>query len=290
MVVERKILSDRLADRVIVITGACGGIGAGIAAALMSEDAKVALWDLNLDHTIATANKLDPTGERAAGFAADVTDDSAVRAATAATVSHFGRLDGLVNALIITMGEAWHASPKLWDTQLRVNATGSFDCAKAVGEHLRDNGGGGSVNVSSNCGKAGYRTMAAYNADKAAVINLTRSLSMEWAEHSISIDGGDTPTDHRLQLAIFNHELKEHHAEPLERHCRRRPEQRSRGVRVRFAPARFRTVTRFARGWQHIGQGIDAGSCGRRLRRALGEGLRMGPCHDRARRFRASSA
>ncbi|MGV8885622.1 MAG: SDR family NAD(P)-dependent oxidoreductase [Microbacteriaceae bacterium] len=182
-------MTERLTDRVFVITGASGGIGAGIAAALMAEGAQVALWDLNLESTVATANALDPSGVRAAGFAADVTDDEAVRAATAATVAHFGRLDGLVNnAGIITMGEAWDASPQLWDTHLRVNVTGSFNCAKAVGEHLRDNGGGNIVNVSSNCGKAGYRNMAAYNASKAAVIGLTRSLSMEWAEHSINVN------------------------------------------------------------------------------------------------------
>lgn len=182
-------MSNRLADRVFVITGAGGGIGAGIAAALMSEGARIALWDLTRDQTVEAAHKLDPSGERAAGFAADVTDDAAVRAATAATVAHFGRLDGLVNnAGIITMGEAWDESPELWDSHLRVNVTGSFICAKAVGEHLRDNGGGSIVNVSSNCGKAGYRNMAAYNSSKAAVIGLTRSLSMEWAEDSINVN------------------------------------------------------------------------------------------------------
>lgn len=192
-------MSNRLTDRVFIITGAGGGIGAGIADALMSEGARVALWDLNSEQTVEVANLLDPSGERAAGFAADVTNDAAVRAATAATIAHFGRLDGLVNnAGIITMAEAWEETPELWDRHLRVNVTGSFLCAKAVGEHLRDNGGGSIVNVSSNCGKAGYRNMAAYNSSKAAVIGLTRSLSMEWAEHAINVNavcpgGVDTP-------------------------------------------------------------------------------------------------
>lgn len=192
-------MSNRLTDRVYVVTGAGGGIGAGIAATLMAEGARVALWDLSKDATVEVAHQLDASGTRAAGFAADVTDEDAVRRATAETVAHFGQLDGLVNnAGIITMAEAWEATSELWDRHLNVNVTGSFNCAKAIGEHLRNNGGGSIVNVSSNCGKVGYRNMAAYNASKAAVIGLTRSLSMEWAEHGINVNavcpgGVDTP-------------------------------------------------------------------------------------------------
>jgi NAD(P)-dependent dehydrogenase (short-subunit alcohol dehydrogenase family) len=79
-----------------------------------------------------------------------------------------------------------------------VNVIGSFVFCQAVGAHLRAHGGGAIVNVSSNCGKAGYRNMAAYNASKAAVIGLTRSLSMEWAGDGINVNavcpgGVDTP-------------------------------------------------------------------------------------------------
>ena len=117
----------------------------------------------------------------------------------AATVARFGRLDGLVNcAGVVFLDTAWDASAGDWNRQLEVNVTGSFVFARAVGAHLRENGGGAVVNVSSNCGKAGYPNMAAYNASKAAVLGLTRSLSMEWAEHRINVNavcpgGVDTP-------------------------------------------------------------------------------------------------
>ena len=69
---------------------------------------------------------------------------------------------------------------------------------RAVGNHLRTSGGGSIVNISSSCGKVGYDNMAAYNASKAAVISLTRSLSSEWAADGITINavcpgGVDTP-------------------------------------------------------------------------------------------------
>jgi NAD(P)-dependent dehydrogenase (short-subunit alcohol dehydrogenase family) len=60
--------------------------------------------------------------------------------------------------------------------------------ARAVGRHLREVGGGRIVNVSSNCGKVGYDNMAAYNASKAAVISLTRSLAAEWAVDGINVN------------------------------------------------------------------------------------------------------
>lgn len=97
-----------------------------------------------------------------------------------------------------TLDEAWDMNAAEWNRQLDVNVTGSFLVAKAVGMHPKAVGGGAIVNVSSNCGKVGDRNMAAYNASKAAVIGLTRSLSMEWAEHGINVNavcpgGVDTP-------------------------------------------------------------------------------------------------
>ena len=117
----------------------------------------------------------------------------------AQTVERFERLDGLVNcAGVVFLDTAWDASASDWNRQLEVNVTGSFVFAQAVGAHLREHGGGAVVNVSSNCGKAGYPNMAAYNASKAAVLGLTRSLSMEWAEDQINVNavcpgGVDTP-------------------------------------------------------------------------------------------------
>lgn len=192
-------MTERLQDRVIVVTGSAGGIGAGIASALLADHARVALWDLNAEQTARTAERIDAGGKRTAVFEADVTDEGAVRAAVAATVARFGRLDGLVNnAGLIVMGSSWEETPAIWEQHLRVNVTGAFTCAQAVGEHLRFHGGGSIVNIASNCGKAGYRNMAAYNASKSAVIGLTRSLAMEWAADGINVNavcpgGVDTP-------------------------------------------------------------------------------------------------
>ena len=181
----------KLDGRVYVVTGAGGGIGGGIARVLTGEGARVTLVDLK-EPTVT-----DP--DTMLAVAADVTSPDDAAAVVAATIERFGRLDGLVNnAGVITLDAAWDATAEDWRRHMDVNVVGSFVFSQAVGTHLRTHGGGAIVNVSSNCGKAGYRNMAAYNASKAAVIGLTRSLSMEWATDGINVNavcpgGVDTP-------------------------------------------------------------------------------------------------
>ena len=187
-----------LADRVYVVTGAAGGIGKGVARALLEEGARgVSMVDL--EAPLGAASAVDPDGDRCLARAADVTSPDDARRVVTGTVDRFGRLDGLVNcAGVVSLDAAWDASVSDWNRQLEVNVTGSFVFARAVGAHLRSGGGGAIVNVSSNCGKAGYPNMAGYNASKAAVLGLTRSLSMEWAGDDINVNavcpgGVDTP-------------------------------------------------------------------------------------------------
>ncbi|MFP5486874.1 MAG: SDR family NAD(P)-dependent oxidoreductase, partial [Acidimicrobiia bacterium] len=92
------------------------------------------------------------------------------------------------NAGMIEMDPAFDAEPASWASHMAVNLTAPFALARAVGRHLRDHGGGRIVNISSNCGKVGYANMAAYNASKAGVISLTRSLALEWAPFDINVN------------------------------------------------------------------------------------------------------
>lgn len=189
----------RLQDRVYLITGGAGGIGAGTARAVLEEGGRAVLADLDGGAAQDAARRLDPSGDSAWGVACDVVDPEQAERAAAETASRFGRLDGAVNAAgTVFLDEAWDSRPDDWTRTFDINVTGTFLIARAVGRRLRETGGGAIVNVASNCGKAGYPNMAAYNSSKAAVIGLTRSLAMEWAADGINVNalcpgGVDTP-------------------------------------------------------------------------------------------------
>lgn len=195
-----------LQDRVIAITGGAGGIAHGIAEAILEAGGRVALLDLEESKVAEAAGALDASGERAWAHPADVTDPASLEAAFGEVVAHAGRLDGLVgNAGTIRMGPAEAAAPSDLDAELAVNVKGVLLAAQAAARRFGDQGGA-IVNIASNAGKVGYPNMAGYNASKAAVINLTRSLSLEWAGRNINVNAvcpGGVATDMLKSVAGF---------------------------------------------------------------------------------------
>jgi len=193
-----------LQDRMITVTGGAGGIARGIAEAVLEQGGKVALLDLDQAKVEAAAAVLD-AGNRAAGFAADVTDPASLDKAFTALTARFGRLDGLVNnAGIVRLGPADQTTPAGLDLEFAVNVKGVLLASQEAAK--RFSGKGAIVNIASNAGKVGYRNMAGYNASKAAVINLTRSLSLEWVEKGINVNAvcpGGVATDMLKSVADF---------------------------------------------------------------------------------------
>lgn len=179
-----------------IVTGAAGGIGSAITQVLVEQGPRVAMVDLDGERVGKAATNFDPT--KVLPLSCDVTNEADVAAAVETVVDTWDGIDGLVNnAGAVVLDTAWDAGAADWRRQLDVNVTGTFLCSRQVGSHLKERGGA-IVNVASNCGKVGYKNMAAYNAAKAAVISLTRSLAMEWAEHGINVNavcpgGVDTP-------------------------------------------------------------------------------------------------
>jgi meso-butanediol dehydrogenase/(S,S)-butanediol dehydrogenase/diacetyl reductase len=189
-----------LQNKVIFVTGAGRGMGRGIAEALAEAGAHVVAGDLALEPVQATAKLVQARGRAALAVQLDVTVRDSIAAAIQQTVEKFGHIDGWVNnAGIVKMDAALDATLEDWERQMRVNVSGVFLCCQLAAQQMIAQSGGGSiVNIASNAGKVGYGNMAAYNAGKAAVINLTRSLSGEWAKHNINVNavcpgGVDTP-------------------------------------------------------------------------------------------------
>ena len=173
--------SDLLAGKNIVVTGAAQGVGLGIVEELLSQGAHVVMLDRDGDTLSASAEKAGAADSgKVLSFATDVTDATGVRNTFEAARDQLGPLDGLVNnAGIIRMGAASESSDEDWQSQMNVNVVGVVNCCNAFRETA--DGTGSIVNIASNAGKVGYPNMAGYNASKAAVINLTRTLAAEWA-------------------------------------------------------------------------------------------------------------
>ena len=179
-----------LEDKVVLVTGTANGLGAGIVEALLARGARVALADVDASTLKVTQARLDPSGERTVSMVTDVTDEAAIGRFVSGAVEAFDRVDALVNnAGIIVMGAALDERQQAFDGQFAVNVVGLFACCKeAARQMIAQASGGAIVNIASNAGKVGFPAMVGYNASKAAVINLTRTLAAEWAPHGINVN------------------------------------------------------------------------------------------------------
>jgi NAD(P)-dependent dehydrogenase (short-subunit alcohol dehydrogenase family) len=189
--------SFRLDGQVALVTGAASGIGREIALGLAESGADVGCVDLgNLDQIVADIEAL---GRRAVAAPADVTDPDSVAAAVEA-VEALGPLKLAVNSAGIANARAAEEMPlSQFRKVLDVNVNGVFLCCQAEGRSMLASGGGAIVNIASMSGSIVNRDLLQvhYNASKAAVIHLSKSLAMEWAPRGIrvnSISPGYTAT------------------------------------------------------------------------------------------------
>ena len=169
-----------LNGRVAVVTGGARGIGRAIAERMTASGAAVALWDLDAAAMDATAAELD--GD-VSTHPVELTDEAAVRAATAATLSRHGRIDILVNNAGITGGNAptWELPAAAWRRVVDVNLIGPYLACSAVLPGMIERKYGRVVNIASIAGKEGNPNASHYSASKAGLIGLTKSLGKELA-------------------------------------------------------------------------------------------------------------
>jgi 3-oxoacyl-[acyl-carrier protein] reductase len=171
--------AGRYAGRTAIITGGASGLGKLVAARIVAEGGKVALWDLNADTLAATKDEVGATHV----VALDVSDQAAVEAAARETAAALGKVDILVCSAGITGATAtvWDYPVDSWQRVIDINLNGLFYCNRAVVPFMLENGYGRIVNLASVAGKEGNPNASAYSASKAGVIGLTKSIGKELA-------------------------------------------------------------------------------------------------------------
>ena len=177
-----------LQGRTALVTGASGGLGEHFARVLHAAGARVALAARRADALAALAAEL---GERAAPVALDVTDAAAVGRAFDAAEAAFGAPCDVVvnNAGVAVTRPALQHTEEDWDKVLDVNLRGCFLVAQAAAQRLVAAGKPGSiVNIASVGGLRVLSGVAGYTASKAALLQLTRQLAVEWARHNIRVN------------------------------------------------------------------------------------------------------
>jgi NAD(P)-dependent dehydrogenase (short-subunit alcohol dehydrogenase family) len=180
-----------LTGRVCVVTGANRGIGRALTVALAEAGADLALVVRDPDAAAGIAADVAALGRRAEVFAADVTDAAAVARAADGVVSRLGRADVLVNnAGTCIHRPALEVTADEWRAVFDVNVDGLWNCCQSFGRHMVAAGRGSIVNIGSMSGLVVNRPQwqPAYNASKAAVHQLTKSLAAEWAPAGVRVN------------------------------------------------------------------------------------------------------
>lgn len=174
-----------------IVTGGSRGLGKAMATALAEAGANIAIIDIDRENAEQSADEIAESGVETTAVTATVTDEAEMEAMVETVTDRLGSIDILLNnAGVTSNAPAAEMSAEEWQRTIDVNLTGVFLCAKHVGRHMIEQGGGSIINISSMSGfVANYpQPQIAYNASKAGVVMVTRSLASEWAEHGIRVN------------------------------------------------------------------------------------------------------
>lgn len=184
-----------LAGKVVMITGAGAGIGRATALVAAREGAQLALFDANNDGVAATSALVEQAGGQAFSKAGNVADASDVDAMLDAVLGRYGRLDHCFNNAGVSQ---WHCggaglkvaelTEDIFSKVVEVNLMGTWLCMRAQINYLRTHGGGSILNTASISGLAGAPCAGAYAASKHAVVGLSKSAALEYAQEGLRIN------------------------------------------------------------------------------------------------------
>jgi NAD(P)-dependent dehydrogenase (short-subunit alcohol dehydrogenase family) len=179
----------RLDGKAALITGAAGGIGAGIALALARQGADIAVCDRpgqSLEETVKAAER---HGHRVFAFEMDILDTGGLAARLEQPLAALGHIDILVNnAGINRPGPALEVTEENWDAVFATNLRAGFFIAQKLAPAMIERGWGRVIWTASQAGVVGIPNQSIYCSSKGAVVQLIRTLGLEWAKHGVTVN------------------------------------------------------------------------------------------------------
>lgn len=179
----------RFKDKVVIVTGAAGGIGGAISARFAAEGARVIVTDMNGEGAEATVAQISAEGGNARALASDIATAEGCRAIIDNVIATEGHIDVLCNnAGINRRGNLLSLMPEDWRLSFAVNVDAMFHLCQATLPHMIEAGGGAIVNTASQWGLYPAPNHIAYNVTKAAVASFTQNLARDYAPNKIRVN------------------------------------------------------------------------------------------------------
>jgi dihydroanticapsin dehydrogenase len=181
-------MTDRLRNKVAIVTGGAAGIGQATAQLFAEEGAKVIVADINESAGAETVRDIVKNGGQAIFVQTEISKENEVEMACKKAIDEFGRLDILVNNAAAFILKGLDATAEDWERSVSVNIVGTALFSKHASQIMKEYGGGSIVNVGSISAFIAQPSFTTYSATKAAVVQMTRNMAMDLATLNVRVN------------------------------------------------------------------------------------------------------
>jgi NAD(P)-dependent dehydrogenase (short-subunit alcohol dehydrogenase family) len=188
--VERSAGGMSYVDQVAIVTGGARGFGEGLAMRFAEQGAHVVVCDIDVEEVQKVSEAIKALGQRSLWFGVDVTNHDQIKAMVSKTIDEFGRIDILINNAGVTdrLVPTIEKDVATWERCVDIHLKGAYLGSREVARHMIARKYGRIINPASMTAFSGFPYRTAHGPAKAAIVNLTKTLAVEWAQFNITVN------------------------------------------------------------------------------------------------------